>query len=288
LTTLYSGLVVGAIYALVAIGYNVVLLASGVFNFAYGAIVMISTYMSFLAVVTWGLPWWLGIIFSMIACAVVAVIEEAVAIRPLFRRGDTHAALVTTVGASTIMAGVVQLVWGPDPQRLKLPIDNSPIAIFGGVITPTDLALIIVVVIMGVGLHVWSRRSLVGISALSIAESRTAAAVRGINTRIIGTGAFALSGALAGATGLLVGARTYAIPTLGNNIALFAFVAIAIGGMGSILAGMAGGFIVGLVFALTQRYVGGDYATIAVFLVLLVLLLTRPNGLFGRAVARSV
>ncbi|MFF5289552.1 branched-chain amino acid ABC transporter permease [Paractinoplanes globisporus] len=288
MTTIWSGLVIGALYSLVAIGYNTVLLASGVFNFAHGQLIMLATYASFLGSVTFHLPWPLTVLFATIAVAVVAIVEERVAIRPLLARRDIHAALITTVGASTVMSGLAEVTAGSDPKQLAIPISNDPLTILGGVIAPMDLLLIIATLAIGLGIHFWSRRSLLGIASLAVAENRDAASVRGIDTKLLGVGAFAVAGGIAGATGLLVGAHTYAIPSLGNSLALFGFVAIAIGGAGSQLGGLLGGFITGIIFALSARYIGSDYPQIVVFGVFLAVLLTRPRGIFGRAMERVV
>jgi branched-chain amino acid transport system permease protein len=288
MTTIWAGLVIGALYSLVAIGYNVVLLASGVFNFAHGQLIMLATYAAYLGSVAFRLPWPLTMLFSAAVVALVAIVEERIAIRPLLARRDTHAALITTVGAATVMSGLVELKAGADPRTVTSPMGNDALHLLGGIVAPMDLLLILGTLAIGLGVHFWSRRSLLGIASLAIAENRDAASVRGVNTRLLGVGAFALAGGIAGLTGLLVGVHTYAVPSLGNSLALFGFVAIAIGGAGSQLGGLLGGFITGIIFALSARYIGSDYPQIVVFGVFLAILLTRPRGLFGRALERVV
>jgi branched-chain amino acid transport system permease protein len=146
----------------------------------------------------------------------------------------------------------------------------------------------VVVLAIGFGLHWWSRTTRIGLASLASAENRHAAMLRGVNTRALGVAAFALAGAIAGAVGIFVGTRTYAIATLGDGLALFGFVAIAIGGAGSQLGGLFGGFTVGLIYAFTARYLGSEFPQIAVFLLFLLILLVRPQGLFTRKLERVV
>ncbi len=293
MTTIWSGLAVGAVYALVAIGYNVVLLASGVFNFAHAQLIMVGTYMAYVAQKTLGAPGVLVWIFAAIIVGAVALAEERIAIRPLIRSGrDPHATLITTIGVAVMLDGAILRIWGPDPRTVVSPIGTQRLELLGGSIQANDLALIIAVIVVGVALHLWSRHTLTGLASLASAEDREAAMARGVNVRVLAMGAFVLAGLIAGAFGQLLGSKVYANVGLGDTIALFGFVAIAIGGSGSQIGGLIGGFSTGVIYALAQRYggatTGADWANIIVFVVFLLILLTRPRGLFGGAVERQV
>ena len=138
-------------------------------------------------------------------------------------------------------------------------------------------------------LLIWySRRSLTGLALLAMAEDREAAVLRGINVKLLAIGAFVASGVLAGLTGPLVGPKTFAVSTLAAALALKGFVALAIGGFGSLPGAMLGGFVVGLVESLSGRWLGSAYPTIMVFAVLVLILMLRPTGLFGRVRERMV
>jgi branched-chain amino acid transport system permease protein len=292
-TTIWSGLAVGAIYALVAVGYNVVLLASGVFNFAHAQLIMLGAYMAYVGATTLGLPIVLIVLVSAAVVAVTAVVEERVAIRPLMTgRRDAHATLITSVGTAVIIDGVVLRIWGGNPRTVKSPVGDHTLHLFGGTVQANDLVLICVVVAVGVGLHLWSRHTLTGLASLASAEDRDAAMARGVNVRLLAIGAFLVAGFIAGAFGMLVASKLYANPGIGDTIALFGFVAIAIGGSGSQIGGLIGGFSTGIIFALAERYggarTGADWANIIVFAVFLFILFTRPRGLFGGVVERQV
>ncbi len=290
MTTIWSGLSVGALYCLIAIGYNVVLLASGVFNFAYAQLVMLGTYMAYVATTTLGLPIVGAVAFGGIAILIVALLEHRIAIAPLLaRRGDTHqAALITTVGVAVMIDGIVSKVWGSQAKPIPQPLSGGTLHIFGGTVGRNELLLIALVLVVGIGLHLWSRKTVSGLASLATAEDAQAARARGINTRRLAMAAFAVSGAIAGFFGIVVGAQTYATPTLADSLALFGFVAIAIGGSGSQIGGLIGGFVTGLVYALAERYTNTDWPQIIVFGIFLIVLLTRPRGIFSTVVERQV
>ncbi|GAA2828102.1 branched-chain amino acid ABC transporter permease [Kribbella solani] len=289
MTTVWAGLATGALYSLVAIGYNVVLLTSGVFNFANAQLVMLSTFVAYLGLHTLGLPVPIAMLLGAVAVAAVAMVLERVAVRPLLTKsGDGHGTLITTIGFGVLVAGLVKLIWGTDPLRVEPVVSGDPVSILGGTVQPNDLVLIVLVLAMGCGLHWWSRTTRHGLASLASAENRNAAMLRGINTRGLGVAAFAVAGAAAGLLGIFVATRTYAIASLGDGLAMFGFVAIAIGGAGSQLGGLLGGFTVGLIYSFSARYLGSEYPQIAVFFLFLLILLVRPQGLFTRTVERAV
>jgi branched-chain amino acid transport system permease protein len=290
MTTVWSGLTIGALYCLIAIGYNVVLLASGMFNFAYAQLVMLSTYMVYVATSVLHLPIGVAVLFAAVAVAIAAVVEQRIAIAPLLaRKGDQHqAALITTVGVAVMIDGIVSKVWGSQAKPIPEPISGNAVHLFGGIVGRNDLLLIGLVLVFGIGLHVWTRKTVSGLASLAAAEDAEAAQARGLNTKRLALAAFAACGAIAGLFGLVVGAKTYATPTLADSLALYGFVAIAIGGSGSQIGGLIGGFVVGLAYAIAERYTNTDWPQIIVFGVFLLVLLTRPRGIFSAAVERQV
>jgi branched-chain amino acid transport system permease protein len=289
-TVIWSGLAVGALYCLVAIGYNVVLLATGMFNFAYAQLIMLSTYMVYEATTVLGLPIMGAVAFGGATVMVAAILKQRIAIAPLLaRKGEQHqAALITTVGVAVVLDGVVSKTWGSQAKQLPQTLGGPSLHLLGGTIPRNDLLLICLVIVVGVGLHIWSRKTVAGLAALAAAEDSEAAKARGVNTKRLAVAAFALAGAIAGLFGVVVGAKTYASPTLADSLAIFGFVAIAIGGSGSQIGGLIGGFVTGLAYALAERYTNTDWPQIVVFGLFLFVLLTRPRGIFSAPVERQV
>ncbi|MEU3270249.1 branched-chain amino acid ABC transporter permease [Saccharomonospora sp. NPDC006951] len=285
MTAVWSGLSIGAVYALVAIGYNLVFIAYTTFNFAHAQLMMFAVFVTYWGLVVAELPVLLIFLIAAAGIGLIALVEEFIAIRPV---KGMHAHLVTTLGMATLVDGVTRLIWGD--QVLKVPATGSDetLTLFGGRVSVVELTLIAVVIAITIALTGYGRRSRTGLALLAMAEDREAAQLRGINVGRLALGAFVFTGVLAGLTGPLVGPKTFAVATLGAALALKGFVAVAIGGFGSLPGALIGGFVVGLVEALSGRWLGSQFPTIMVFGVLILILMLKPTGLFGRTRERMV
>ena len=287
ITTLLAGLSVGAVYAIVALGYNAVYIPAGMVNFAQAAMVMLGTFVSYAVLVTWGWPVWTASPVSAVFIAVVALIIERVAVRPVQGRGS-HSELVTTLGVAVLLEGIAFIIWGSQPLSVPTGSLSKPLEIFGGSADVVDILLIVIVVVLALGAHELTTRSVVGLAGLATSEDREEAALRGINVRRLNVGAFVVSGIIAGALAPLIVSKTLATISLGELLAVKGFVAFAVGGFGNIRGALFGGMLVGVVEAFGQRYVGSQYAGLLVFGLLVALLLVRPQGLFATRVERTV
>jgi branched-chain amino acid transport system permease protein len=285
MTLIWAGLAVGAVYALVAVGYNIVFISSRTFNFAQASLMMLGVFLAYTGLITWSLATLWVVLIAIVLVAAAAAIEYLVAVRPV---RDMHNVLVTTIGAAMVIDGSAQLIWGSQPLTVPFFGGDNAITFLGGRVYPIQPVLVGLTVLIVVGLIIFSRRSLVGLALMGMAEDREAAQLRGVNVRTLAFAAFAVSGVLAGLLGIFVGPQTFAVSTLGSSLALKGFVVLAIGGFGSMPGTLVGGLIVGLVEALSTRYIGSEYANLTVFLILVVVLLTRPAGLFVRAKERVV
>lgn len=286
-TALLTGLVLGAIYILVGVGYNIVLITSGAFNFAQAAKVMLGTFLAYQFGVAAELPLLLVIVIGALIGALVGLITELIAIRPVAGKG-LHGELVTTVGVSTILTGVVVAVWGTAVLPVKPLVSSDVVSILGGNMTVDSIIVVICALAICVLVWAWSRFTLSGLAALAISEDRVAATLRGINVNKLSILAMATAGAIAGAIGPLVGTQTLAVSTLGAVVTLKAFLVLMIGGMGSFPGLLIGGLIVGPVESLTVRYLGSGFSIFVLFVLLLVVLLAKPEGIFGQKKERTV
>jgi branched-chain amino acid transport system permease protein len=286
-TVIWSGIGVGAIYALIAIEYNIVFIATGVFNFAQAQLAVSGTFLAYFLGTTAHLPAFAIVLLSAVGGAGLAVVEEMVAVRPLQGRG-AHGELVTTLGAAVVLEGAALILWGSQPLQVHFPGPQGVLTIFGGRVLPVSIGLVACSIFVVICLRFIMRRTMIGLACLATAENRPAAMLRGINVRVVSLLFFAFAGALAGATGVLVGPVTFAVYDGGNSLALMGFLALAIGGFGSQGGALLGGMAVGLVQAVSSRYLSAAYSDIVLFGMLLALLLTRPQGLFGRAAQRVV
>ncbi|WP_027943767.1 branched-chain amino acid ABC transporter permease [Amycolatopsis taiwanensis] len=285
MTLIWSGLALGAVYALVAVGYNIVFISSRTFNFAHAQLMMVGTFVAYTGLVTLHLPVIVVALLAAVTVLVLAGLEERFAVRPA---ASHETQLVTTLGAATLLNGAAQLIWGGQPLTVPFFGSNDVTTLLGGRVYPVEIVLIVLAVVLVVVLAQLSRRTLLGLALLGMSEDREAAMLRGINVKRLVLGAFALSGALAGVLGLFVGPKTYAVATLGSALALKGFVALAIGGFGSLAGALLGGLSVGVIESATARYLGSEFSNLMVFAVLLIILLARPAGLFGRVRERAV
>lgn len=284
MTLVWGGLSLGAVYAIIAIGYNIVFIASGVFNFAHAQLVMMGTFLAYWGLAVAKIPVLVVFLFGAVAVGILAAMEDFVAIRPI---KGTEGQLVTTVGVATLLNGVTQLIWGGEPLTVPF-LGDSVWTVLGGRIAPVEMLLIVVAVLVTLAALFYSRVSLAGLALLAMAEDREAASLRGVNVRAMALAAFAASGVLAGVLGPVIGPKTFAVATLGSALALKGFVALALGGFGSLTGGLIGGLLIGLVEEYTTRYLGSEYSNMVVLGVLLLVLMTRPTGLFGRVRERMV
>lgn len=283
LVVLWSGLAVGAIYALVAAGYNVFFIASGGFNFAHAYLLMLGVFVAEWGLVDAHLPVVVVFLMTTVAIAACAMVEEVTAIRPVH---STHALLVTTLGVATFITGACQLIWGGG--SLVVPTFSQTTSFLGGTLTLVDLVLIVMAILIVALIILASRKTMIGLALLAIAEDREAAVLRGVNARALGFAAFAFSGALAGFVAPAVGVETMATVTLGTSLALKGFVALAIGGFGSFSGSLIGGFVVGVVEAFAEYQFGAQYSDLFIFAILIGVLFFRPQGLFFTMQERRV
>jgi branched-chain amino acid transport system permease protein len=287
MTTVWAGLVLGAIYAIVAVGYNIVYIASRVFNFAQAQFVMIGAFVALEGGSALALPLPVTMVLCAVVGGIIGALEEVLAIRRLRGRG-AHNELVTTLGVATLLSGIALVVFGSNPKQLTYFSGEQPLDLLGGRILLGELLIIIAAVVLAVAVGIVAKWTAVGLAALATSEDREASTLRGINVGMLALGAFVIAGALLAAAGALIGTKTFAIYNVGDLLAVKAFVALAIGGFGSFPGALIGGFAVGLIETFGARYVGSDWQNIIVFALLLVVLLVIPSGIFGRRAGRAV
>jgi branched-chain amino acid transport system permease protein len=287
--TIWTGLVLGSIYALVATGFTIAMVPTGVFNFAQGAIVVGGTFVTYQLLAVSGVPAGWALVLTALAGAAAGLLCEVLAVRPLrWARGNVDNALVTTVGASTVIAGLIGVKWGYLPLQVPFPGPSGYVHFLGAVASPVEIFTVAGAVVSALAFESLFRYTRRGQACLAVAEDRDPAMLRGVNVSRLSLVAFTAAGAFGGLVGFLIGPTTYADVTLAPTLALYGFVAVALGGQGSFVGGLLGGLVVGIVSTLASRYVGASYADLAVLALLLGTLALRPKGLGGAAAARSV
>ena len=279
---LVRGLLVGVLYAMVALGFVLIYKASDVFNFAQGSM----TFFAALAL-TSVLPrtgWMLGLLIVAALMGALALAVERLALRPLAGRPPLALAM-STLGVTFALAGLAQVFWGTQPRRLSLGIAPTPIEVGGILINRIDLFAAAVVAVVVAGLVWFFQRTKIGLGMRAVADDHEAAMSVGVALRRVWAVAWGLSGLVAIVAGILWGSRV----GVGFAVSLIAFKALPvliIGGVDSIPGAIAGGLIVGATESLAEGFVGplvgGGVQEIFPYLVALVFLMVRPYGLFGR------
>jgi len=284
--TLLAGLALGAVYTIVAVGFNLSWLPTRTINFAQGSYLVGGMFLAIYCD-SLGVAPLVTFAIVLVAGALVAAAVYTIAIRPVQKRGE-HAELVTTVGVMTVVQGVVLLFKSEDPYRVPGLVPDRLIDVPGGRISTTEVLLIILAVALGVGTHLWTRRTRLGIAALGISEDREAAMLLGVNTLRFSYAAFVASGVLGFGVAQVVGPKTFAVVALATMLSIKGFIALAIGGFGSNLGALLGGFLVGVSESVVARQLGATWQNSAIFIIFIVIMLIRPRGLFGSLRERAV
>jgi branched-chain amino acid transport system permease protein len=287
ITTLFSGLALGAVYTLVAVGYNLTWLTTRTVNFAQGGFIVAGTFLT-----VWcqrqGVPIVLTLVLLAAVGAVVAAVEFTVAVRPILNRSD-HTELVTTVGVLTVLQGLILLASKEDVIRVPFfGSDRELLDVFGGRVSPAEVSLIVLAVVTALSAHLWTRRTRLGLAASGLSEDREAAMLLGVNTQRFSYAAFMASGLLGFVLGPFVGPKTFAVVALAALLSIKGFVVLAVGGVGSNLGALIGGLGIGCIEVFVARNLDSTYQNGAVFLVFITVMLLRPQGLFGEQRERVV
>lgn len=277
---LFSGVTVGAMYALAAIGFTLIYNASGVINFAQGEFIMLGG-MAAVFLVQGGVPLPLAIVLAVIIAAGVGLLVEKLAIEPA-GNAEVITLIIITIGASLTIRGLVQVWLGKGTHALPPFSGEAPIAILGATLLPQSLWVIGVSAVVVAVLAWFFGRTLTGKAMLATAHNKLAAQLVGINTRFILLLSFGLSAALGAAGGILIAPITYTSYDVGIMLGLKGFVAATLGGLGSGVGAIAGGLILGVVEAMTAGYISSAYKDAMPFVLILLILFFRPQGVFGK------
>jgi branched-chain amino acid transport system permease protein len=287
---LVSGLTAGSLYCLVAVSFNILYRPTKVFNFAQGDLVMIGSVGSALLMTQLNWPWLAALAAVIAAVALLAVVEERVAVAPVLRRGAGGTAwIITTLAVAMITTNAVGKIWGAEPIVVSAPapLSTDVLPLEGVSVSSYQLALILLTVGLVVVVELLYA-SLWGKGALAVAEDREAALLRGIEPASISRWSFALGGAFAALTGTLASPVLNASTMLGGLLLLKGFAAAAIGGLGSNRGALLAGYLIGLTEAVSALLLSPGYHNAVMLALVLTILLVRPGGIFSSLEARIV
>jgi branched-chain amino acid transport system permease protein len=300
LQQIINGLVLGSVYALVALGYTMVYGIINLINFAHGEVLMVGALVSWTVITLLadsGLPGWLKLLISLIAavvvCAALNFVIEKVAYRPL-RNAPRLAPLITAMGMSLLLQTLAMIIWKPNYKPYPILLPSEPFHIGGAVINTTQILILVTTAVTLIGLMWLVNRTKLGRAMRATAENPRVAALMGVKPDMVISATFIIGAALAALAGVMYAANYGSVQhTMGFLPGLKAFTAAVFGGIGNLAGAVVGGVLLGLIEALGAGYIGAltggvlgsHYQDIFAFIVLILVLTVRPQGLLGERVA---
>lgn len=276
-----NGLSVGCIYAMVALGMTIIFGVSDVVNFAYGDFLMVGAYVTFFVTAATGILW-AGILAAVVVMVIYSLLVERVVFKPQYGRPGLNMVLVG-IGLTFIMENAAILLWGTLPNYIVFPISGS-LTLPGGItITYARVAVILVLLVLLVVLYLFLNRSKMGRALRATAQNEYSAKLIGINTMLMRTVSFSISGALAAIGGAFAGTLFNVNPTMGSSLLLKGFAIVVFGGLGSIPGAICGGIILGVVESLGSTFFSSGLKDMYAFIVMILILILRPQGLFKKS-----
>ena len=287
---LLNGISLGSVYAIIALGYTMVYGIAKMLNFAHGDVIMVGSYVTFVAINNMGLPIPISILLSVIVCTVLGVVIEGIAYRPL-RHASKLAVLITAIGVSYFLQNMALLIFGANTKSFTSVVQVKPLSLAGGQlnISGETIVTILACVVIMIGLMAFIKYSKAGHAMLAVSEDDGAARLMGINVNRTISLTFAIGSALAAIAGvLLCSAYPSLTPYTGSMPGIKAFVAAVFGGIGSIPGAFIGGILLGIIEILARAYISSQLSDAIVFSVLIIVLVVRPTGLMGKEIQEKV
>ncbi len=278
---LFSGITVGATYALVGLGFAIIYNATHIINFAQGEFLMLGGMMAYYFFEEVGLPMPVAIALAIAGTVMVGLALERFAIEPA-RDASIVALIIITIGASIFLRGAAQLLWGRNYHSLPPLTGDQPIDIAGAAVTPQNLWIVGSTLVIIAALHWFFNHTMTGRAVRAAAFNPLAAQLAGVNKRRVVLLSFGLAAALGAVAGVLITPVALTYPSVGIMLGLKGFCAAILGGLGNPFGAILGGLIVGLSEAMTAGYISSDYKDAVAFVIILLVLFFLPNGLFGK------
>lgn len=286
-SAIISGIGLGSMYGLIALGFHITYVVSNTVNFAQGSAMMLGAVLGYTFGIKYGWPMPLAVVAALVVCALFGLVVERILVRPFVVRGS-NAWLMATVAAGIVLDNAVLFTFGKEPRGFPSSLASSPVKIFGAGVYPLQLIIPLIGVGIALAMHLVLHNTRRGKTLLAVVQNPDAARLMGVNVHRTVAISFAFSTALAGLAGLLIAPLFSVSSEMGTLFGIKAFAVAILGGMGSAWGVVIAGLVYGLIEALVTSFLGSVYTQIVVFSVVIVALTLMPNGLFGRAAINKV
>jgi branched-chain amino acid transport system permease protein len=287
ISAIVTGLAVGSMYGLIALGYHVTYVVSNTVNFSQGSSMMLGAVLGYTFAVRLGWPMPAAVAMSLLLCALLGLVVERALVRPFAERGS-NAWLMATVAGGIVLDNIALFTFGKEPRAFPSFLAQTPIQLFGTGVFPLQLIIPAVGIGITIALQIAFHHTRFGKALLAVVQNKDAARLMGIDVRLAMAFSFALSTALAGLAGMLIAPLFSVHSDMGTLFGIKAFAVAILGGISSASGVMLAGLLYGLIEALVTAFVGSTYTQIVAFSVVILTLAAMPNGLFGRAAAKKV
>ncbi len=290
LSFLISGLSLGSVYAIIALGYTMVYGIAKMLNFAHGDVIMIGCYVVFVLTTSMHMNPFVSLLIAIVFCTILGITIEKIAYRPL-RGANSLAVLITAIGVSYFLQNLALLIFGSNTKSFKAIIQAKPLTLFGGQLKVTVITVVTVLscILIMIGLMLFINKTKAGQAMLAVSEDRDAAQLMGVNVNSTISLTFAIGSGLAAIAGvLLCSAYPTLSPYTGAMPGIKAFTAAVFGGIGSIPGAFVGGLLLGVIEVLGRAYISSQLSDAIVFAVLILVLLIKPTGILGKPIQEKV
>ncbi len=275
-----SGLIIGSIYGLIAIGFAIIFKATGILNFAQGEVMMLVTYVSWSLATSWAMPFWLLMILTVAVAVVIGAVLERAFIRPMLGQ-PTFAIIMVTIGLAIVLRSLTVLIWGTDAEPFDTTIKGGIVSLGPVIMYTEQLSAIVLFFIVITIVTLFYRFTRVGVAMRAMAEDETTALLMGIDVKKVSMMAWSIAAVVSGLAGVTFATISSRAPDMWF-LGLRSFPGAILGGLDSVVGSGIGGILIGIIGDLSEGYVGHGLKEISGFVAIIIILMVRPYGLFGQ------
>ena len=281
LQQIINGIVMGGVYALVALGLTLIFGVLRIINFAHGEFYMMGAYFGLVISKKLGLPYLVTLVLAIGIITLIGICVERIIFRPI-RGRDPINSIISSFGLSIFLQSAALHIFGPQPDIIPFPFGNTIISFWGLSLTLQRLVIPLFAFLLVASFHLLIKRTWLGITIRAVSQNLPVSMLMGIDINKVARYTFAIGSALAGVAGILIGTTFLLQPTMGNMVVLKSFTVVILGGMGNFYGAAGAGLLLGITEALTAGFITSDFKDIFAFVLVIIVILFRPEGIFAR------